>query len=81
MPIYDYHCKACDQSFELLMRRGDKPVCPECKSEGVEKLISATQAPGKSRELIARARRQAAIEGHFSNHSPAEKRAVKRSIS
>lgn len=81
MPIHDYHCKACDQSFELLTLGGETPVCPGCKSEGVEKLISATQAPGKSRQLIARARRQAATEGHFSNHSPAEKRAVKRSIS
>ena len=25
MPLYDYHCKACDAAFELLVRSGTVP--------------------------------------------------------
>jgi len=42
MPIHDYHCKACGHDFEALSRPQDPPVaCPNCKSQELEKLLSA----------------------------------------
>jgi hypothetical protein len=34
----------------------------------MEKLVSAPAAPGKSAGIVAKARKQAAKEGHFSNY-------------
>ena len=44
MPIYEYHCKACDHHFELMQKMSDLPPtkCPQCKRAKVEKLVSAT---------------------------------------
>jgi putative FmdB family regulatory protein len=41
MPLYEYHCKSCDNTFELRQKFSDAPAttCPECGGE-VEKLIS-----------------------------------------
>jgi putative FmdB family regulatory protein len=41
MPLYEYQCKSCKNSFELRQKFSDAPasVCPECGGE-VEKLIS-----------------------------------------
>ena len=41
MPIYEYHCKNCDQDFEYLVFGSEKPDCPSCKSKKVSKLMSA----------------------------------------
>ena len=40
MPIYEYKCKKCGETFETLVRDGQKPSCPHCKSKRLEKLIS-----------------------------------------
>lgn len=40
MPIFEYNCRACTHQFEALVRGGKTPVCPECKSEDLEKLFS-----------------------------------------
>ncbi len=73
MPIYDFRCGKCDCQFESLIRGTASPACPECGSAQVEKLVSLPAAQGKSREIIAGARRQAAREGHFSNYAPSER--------
>ena len=73
MPIFDFVCSDCQFEFEALVRASDMPVCPECGSAKVTKLLSLPAAPGKSKEVIAKARRQAAREGHFSNYSAAER--------
>lgn len=73
MPIYDFHCQECDRSFELLVRGSTVPVCPECGSAKVEKLLSLTAPQGKTAGIIARGRTQAAREGHFSNYAPSER--------
>jgi putative FmdB family regulatory protein len=39
MPIFDFECKSCGHRFEALVLRS-VPVCPECKSEELEKLLS-----------------------------------------
>lgn len=44
MPIYEYKCEKCDNSFEKLVFSSDKePVsCPECKATDVQRLLSST---------------------------------------
>ena len=78
MPLYDYRCSACGHAFETLVRAGHTPVCPQCGSTALARQVSAPVAPGKSRAIIASARRQAAREGHLSNYSPAERRKLPR---
>ncbi|WP_291325807.1 zinc ribbon domain-containing protein [Desulfovibrio sp. UCD-KL4C] len=42
MPIYEFKCADCGKVFEeLVFNRDECPPCPECKSTGTEKLISA----------------------------------------
>lgn len=41
MPLYEYHCDACDANVELLIRSAnEKPVCPKCESTKLTKLLS-----------------------------------------
>lgn len=73
MPIHDFHCSKCDLTFEVLVRGSVAPACPQCGSEALEKLVSTPAAPGKTSGILARARAQAAREGHFSNYAPSER--------
>jgi len=73
MPLYDYRCSACSQTFELLVRAGTVPTCPSCGSPQLEKQVSAPAAPGKSAGILKRARTRAAKEGHFSNYKASER--------
>lgn len=73
MPLFDFVCKTCGSSFELLVRGSSVPVCPECGSAELQKQVSLPMQPGKSAAIIDRARRQAAREGHFSNYAPSER--------
>jgi len=40
MPIYEYKCSKCSAVFEALVRGNEKPVCPECGSKRLKKLVS-----------------------------------------
>jgi len=73
MPLFDFYCKSCDKTFELLAKSSSKPVCPECNGE-IEKQLSRIAPAGKTAGILANARAQAAKEGHFSNYSSAEKK-------
>ena len=73
MPIYDYRCNDCNQTFELLTRSSAIPACPSCHSPALEKLLSLPARQGKTAGIVSGARAQAAREGHFSNYSPSEK--------
>lgn len=73
MPLYDYHCAACASDFELLVRGGDIPACPNCGSTALERLVSLIAPQGHSKDIIAAGRRAAAKEGHFSNYSKTER--------
>ena len=44
MPIYEYECLTCKLRFEKIQKMSDMPIkiCPECNSDAVKKLISAT---------------------------------------
>jgi putative FmdB family regulatory protein len=43
MPIYDYHCTACNADSEILQKISDPPetVCPECGKPALVKQVSA----------------------------------------
>jgi putative FmdB family regulatory protein len=44
MPLYEYKCEACQETFEeiVTLKEYDKlPPCPKCKSKQTKKLISA----------------------------------------
>lgn len=73
MPLYDYRCKDCDKTFELLIKISDTPVCPECAGLNLEKLVSKPAPPGQTGAILSKARAQAAKEGHFSNYKPSER--------
>ncbi|MBV5268763.1 MAG: zinc ribbon domain-containing protein [Afipia sp.] len=74
MPLYSFHCTKCDKDVELLISSSDTPICPACGSKKLERMVSRTAPPGKSKGIIKSARAQAAREGHLSNYSRSERR-------
>lgn len=45
MPIYEYSCKTCGRTVELLQKMGtDKPgvLCPDCGEDALTKVLSVT---------------------------------------
>jgi putative FmdB family regulatory protein len=40
MPLYEYRCRACNATFETLVRGGSLVACPRCGSVSVDKLLS-----------------------------------------
>jgi putative FmdB family regulatory protein len=55
MPIYEYSCQDCGNAFELLVRTGTVPACPQCHSPQLAKQLSvfATAASGTVPALAA----------------------------
>lgn len=42
MPIFEFRCRKCGRSFEvLLLRRDEKVKCPDCGSEDLDRLLSS----------------------------------------
>jgi putative FmdB family regulatory protein len=41
MPIYEYRCRDCGTSFEVLVRGGNVISCPHCGSSSLTRLLSA----------------------------------------
>lgn len=42
MPLYEFQCRHCTHRFEELVRSSDgPPSCPTCRSQDLEKLLSA----------------------------------------
>jgi putative FmdB family regulatory protein len=47
MPIYEYRCGQCDNSFEeLVLSAREAVACPKCESNEVEKQLSVFSSPG-----------------------------------
>jgi putative FmdB family regulatory protein len=44
MPLYEYTCESCLRDFELLVRGGERPECPQCGSVKLAKRLSAPAA-------------------------------------
>jgi len=40
MPLFEYHCNACNKDFELLIMGNEEICCPECLGKNVSKLLS-----------------------------------------
>lgn len=40
MPIFEYQCTGCGHQFEKLVMGQETPVCPDCNSPKVCKLMS-----------------------------------------
>lgn len=59
MPVYEYHCAACDRRFEALrpMSQADAPLaCPRCGAANTRKMISvfaAVSRDGGGSRLVA----------------------------
>ena len=43
MPLYEYHCDACEHEFEALQKMSDAPLtrCPKCEQGQLQKMVSA----------------------------------------
>lgn len=48
MPLYEYACQSCGETFEALVRGSDQPQCPKCESANLTQLLSVTAAPSGS---------------------------------
>jgi putative FmdB family regulatory protein len=51
MPLYEYQCRACGTSFEILRRIQDSErdlQCPGCHSDEVQQVFSTFSAGGCS---------------------------------
>lgn len=41
MPLFEFRCCDCEETFETLVRSSEKPSCPHCSSIALEKFVSA----------------------------------------
>ena len=73
MPIYDYHCQACGNQFETLVRAGSTATCPQCASANLHKCVSPIAPAGKIEAIRMAHRRVAAAQGHFDHYSASDK--------
>ncbi len=50
MPLYEYACQECGKESELLVNSSAQPVCPQCGSAKIDKLLSivSTHLRGES---------------------------------
>ena len=74
MPLYEFECSDCGEQFEALVRDAVPPVCPECQSPKLERLISMFGVSSEgTRELnLKGARRQNARTQRDKNIADAE---------
>jgi putative FmdB family regulatory protein len=58
MPLYEFKCRGCGEQFEGLVRSGETPACPACKSLDLERLISTfgVNSPEMSRTRVRKER-------------------------
>lgn len=53
MPIYEYTCRSCTHQFEALVRGSKVPVCPECQSKDLERLLSLPAVKSDTTRALA----------------------------
>jgi putative FmdB family regulatory protein len=51
VPIYEYVCQTCQLEFEQLVRGSERPVCPTCGAEELDKQFSVPAAHSSGSEL------------------------------
>lgn len=67
MPIFEYRCRACGATFELLVRGSAVPACAACAATDLERLLSVPAIKSDSthaRALGAARARDAAAGAH-----------------
>jgi putative FmdB family regulatory protein len=47
MPLYDFICRACGESFEARASVDERPACPECGAPEAERQLSGFAGPFK----------------------------------
>ena len=57
MPLYDFHCRACEARFEARTPADGLARCPDCGSEETERLLSPFAGPFTVRPRGLAARR------------------------
>ena len=55
MPLYEYACRRCTRRFEALVFGVERPVCPGCGAQDLEKLLSTFAVGGEGGRDIASA--------------------------
>ena len=78
MPIYDYRCKACDKTFELLILKGTVAACPTCKSKKIDQQISsfAVASADMTMARVAKARQKYSTSKERKDKQVAEAEAI-----
>ncbi len=72
MPLYEYHCKRCDKTFEVLQKFSDQPLATHEGCGGpVERLLSppALQFKGTGWYITDYARKNGSSAGNGSSKS------------
>lgn len=74
IPIYEYSCQDCGKAFELLVRGAQKPTCPECGSEALERQFSlpTVHSTGTHEMAMRAARRRDQRQGQERMHAQRE---------
>ena len=69
MPLFDFRCRHCHQTFEALVMHGRQPVCPSCQGADLERLPStfAPSSAERSRAAATAQRRKAAAAASQEN--------------
>ncbi len=44
MPLFEYVCRDCQERFELLVRGEERPECPSCQGDKLDKQLSVPAA-------------------------------------
>jgi putative FmdB family regulatory protein len=74
VPIYDYLCRQCQHSFELLVLTGTAVRCPSCGAEDLERLLSsfAVSTTGTRGQSLSAIRRTNAGKNRDAVHAERE---------
>lgn len=65
MPMYEYKCGKCDETFTVMQRMGagaEGLKCPACSSKKLTKLISRTVTPDSEKAMPSEMEQQAAFQ-------------------
>jgi len=48
MPIFEYRCQDCGNKFEVIQLGEQKPECPQCHTQNLQKQLSTFAVSTKS---------------------------------
>jgi putative FmdB family regulatory protein len=71
MPLYEYRCNQCEETFEMMLRFSEAdriPVCPHCKSPNTQRKLSmiASTRSGSSDSFVSSSSSSCGSSGGFS---------------